>query len=105
MGRYKESDFAEVLLDHVILESIPAERSLYHREEKDKSRQKKIDELRRKVKWHIDHSLSKRQKEVLRLVMQGKKEREIGDILGITQQVVNIYKHRAINKLRELIDA
>jgi len=69
----------------------------------DEKKRAELEKLRKKLKWHIDHSLSKRQKEVLKLFLMGKKQAEIGDILGVRQQVVNVYKHRAINRLRLLM--
>ena len=62
-----------------------------------------IDSLRHNLKWHIDNSLSPRQEQVMKYFLNGKKEREIAHILGITQQVVNIYKQRAIKKLNKLL--
>jgi len=62
-----------------------------------------IEKLRNNVKWHIDNSLSPRQEQVIKYYLNGKKEREIANLLGITQQVVNIYKQRAIKKLNKLL--
>ncbi|MDD3732595.1 MAG: LuxR C-terminal-related transcriptional regulator [candidate division Zixibacteria bacterium] len=62
-----------------------------------------IDKLRHDLRWHIDNSLSTRQEQVMKYFLNGKKEREIAHILGITQQVVNIYKQRAIKKLNKLL--
>jgi DNA-binding CsgD family transcriptional regulator len=56
-----------------------------------------------RLKWHIDHSLSGRQKQVVRAFLKGQREREIAENLGITQQVVSIYKRRAIKKLHEIL--
>jgi RNA polymerase sigma factor (sigma-70 family) len=56
-----------------------------------------------KLRWHIANSLSKRQKQVIRHYLDGKTERQIGGILGISQQVVHIYKHRAIKKLQKVL--
>lgn len=98
----RESEFAEVIFDRLFLESFPSERSAYHKDISEKDKEEQLDKLRNRVKWHISRSLSKRQKEVLKLILQGKKEKEIGLILGIKQQVVNIYKQRAINKLRNI---
>jgi len=100
-GSFKESDFVEIIFDKLILEAYPVESSAYFRDEIEKKRQETLDRYRSKVIWHINHSLSKRQKEVLKLILMGKKEAEIGNILGIKQQVVNIYKQRAIKKLKD----
>ena len=99
----RESDFAEVAVDRLFLESFANEQSPYHLEETDELIRKRLDQIRSKLKWHIDHSLSKRQKEVLKYYLTGKTERQIADLLGVTQQVVNIYKHRAIKKLHKLL--
>lgn len=104
MSKKKESDFAEVVIDHLILQSIPQEKSLYYADKTDRKRRDDYAKIRSKVLWHIGRSLSPRQKEVIKLILQGKKETEIAKILGVTQQVVNIYKQRAINKLRKLIN-
>ena len=96
----RESDFAEVLVDRLFLESFPNEQSPYFVREADGEVSRSLDKFRDRLKWHINNSLSKRQKEVIRYYLRGKKEREIASILGITQQVVHIYQHRAINKLK-----
>ncbi len=101
LARFNESDFVEILFDKLILEAFPVESSAYFREEIERQRQEDIEKYRSKVVWHINHSLSKRQKEVLKLILMGKKEAEIGKILGIKQQVVNIYKQRAVRKLKD----
>ncbi len=101
----RESDFAEVAVDRLFLESFANEQSPYHTEEGDEIMRGDLDKLRSKLKWHINHSLSKRQKEVIRFYLKGKTERQIATILGVTQQVVNIYKHRAIKKLYKIMTA
>jgi DNA-binding CsgD family transcriptional regulator len=101
MSEFKESDFVEIIFDKLILESFPLEKSPYYSAEGEKF----TDNLRNKLVWHINHSLSQRQKEVLRLYLQGKKEVEIGSILGVRQQVVNIYKRRAIKRLKAILSA
>ena len=100
MDKSDRSAFVEILVDKFIIESFPAESSPYYQSEDSKGIGSAFDNLRGKVIWHINHSLSKRQKEVIKLYLMGKREIEIGNILGIKQQVVNIYKQRAINKLR-----
>lgn len=99
MTSEKEFRFAEVLVDRLFLESFSNEQSAYNI-----GLERKIDPATRlkllsRLKWHINNTLSKRQKEVVKFYLSGKKEREIGVILGVTQQVVNIYKQRAIKKL------
>ncbi len=96
--------YAEILVDRLILESFANEQSAYHQSETTPGAlNRRFKKFRGKLRWHISHSLSRRQKEVLQLVLSGKTEREIAEQLGITQQVVNIYKHRAIKKLHSLI--
>lgn len=95
-----KSVFYEVMVNRLLLESFPEEKSLFFDEESDPADITRKEKLRKKVVWHISHSLSKRQKEVIQLYLMGKKEAEIGAILGVKQQVVNIYKRRAINRLR-----
>ncbi len=101
MGR--EHEFAELIVSRQMLEAFPASRSAYRSRETSAEMERRLERLRKKIKWHISHSLSKRQKEVIRLYMLGKKEREIGEILGIKQQVVHIYKWRAIKKLQRYL--
>jgi RNA polymerase sigma factor (sigma-70 family) len=103
MKKYSQSDFAEILVDKLIMESFPIERSPYYQVPLDDKLRASFEKLRDKVKWHINHSLSKRQKEVIKLYLEGKKQAEIACLLGIKQQVVNIYKHRAINKLKHML--
>ena len=62
-----------------------------------------LSKFRQKLLWHVGHSLSARQKQVIRAFLAGHKERETARVLGITQQVVNIYKQRAIKKLHKLL--
>ena len=99
----KEYAFAEVLVDRLLLESFANEQSAYHSPSDELSDAKSINRLRSKLKWHIRNSLSRRQKEVIEFYLRGKTEREIARILGITQQVVNIYKQRAIKKLHKIV--
>ena len=99
----KEFEFAEVLVDRLFLESFANEQSAYHGGESDGRRRGKLDQFRGRLAWHINHSLSLRQRQVLKQYLSGKKEREIALALGITQQVVNIYKQRAIKKLQALM--
>jgi len=103
MARRKESEFAEVMVDRLLLESFANERSPYHSAEPHDDHRERLDKFRGKLKYHISRSLSPRQKEVIKHYLSGKREREIASILGITQQVVNIYKHRAIRKLHGLL--
>jgi len=101
----KEFEFAEIAVDRLFLESIANEQSPYYSTETEQLLHVDLNKLRRKLKWHINHSLSQRQKEVIRFYLIGKTERQIAAILGITQQVVNIYKHRAIRKLHKMLVA
>jgi len=103
MTARQESDFAEVLVDRLFLESFANEQSPYHVRDTDGQVSRALDKFRSRLKWHINNSLSQRQKQVIRYYLNGKKEREIAAILGITQQVVHIYKHRAISKLQKVL--
>lgn len=85
------------------MESFPNEASAYFSTSAEKYRSSALDKFRSKLRWHISRSLSKRQKEVMTLTLEGKKQREIAEILGITQQVVSIYKNRAVKRLQSLI--
>jgi RNA polymerase sigma factor (sigma-70 family) len=96
-------DKLELQVDRLFLESFANEQSPYYMSDFDKQANATLDKLRSRLKWHISRSLSDRQKEVLRYYLTGKTEREIARILGIKQQVVNIYKHRAMKKLQKLL--
>lgn len=98
-----QSLFAELAVDRFLLESFPNEASPYFAQPGDRNCARKLDQYRARFRWHIARSLSSRQKEVVRLTLLGKTQGEIGAILGITQQVVSIYKQRTINKLRVLL--
>jgi RNA polymerase sigma factor (sigma-70 family) len=91
----------ELLVDKLFLESFANEQSPYYIPEDERQADLALDKFRNRLKWHINHSLSPRQKQVIQFYLSGKKEREIARILGIKQQVVNIYKHRAIKKLHK----
>jgi len=93
----------EIPVDRLLLESFAIERSAYYKTDAELSKSAALDKFRNRLKWHIGNSLSRRQKQVIYSYLSGKKEREIAHDLGITQQVVNIYKHRAIKRLRELM--
>ena len=101
--RLQESDFAELPVNHTILESFANEQSAYYEPERDADSGRDLHRFRDKLVWHINHSLSRRQKQVLRSFLAGRKERETARILGVTQQVVNIYKQRAIKRLHKLL--
>jgi DNA-binding CsgD family transcriptional regulator len=102
MAPKKEYEFAEILVDKLLLESFANEQSPYHSLRDEGRPGLSLDKYRLKLKWHVRNSLSKRQKEVIEHYLKGKTEREIARILGITQQVVNIYKRRAIKKLNKV---
>jgi len=99
MTSEREFRFAEVLVDRLFLESFSNEQSAYNSALEKRIDPQKRRKLLSRLRWHMKNSLSKRQKEVLKYYLKGKKEREIAAILGVTQQVVNIYKQRAIKKL------
>ena len=103
MGKRKEFEFAELPVDKLILESFADTRSAYHISDRDAGTDEELGKFRKKLLWHIGHSLSARQKQVIRSFLAGRRERETARELGITQQVVNIYKHRAIKKLHKLL--
>jgi len=99
----KESDFAEVLVDRLILESFANEQSPYFPSAKNSTRSAALQKLESKLRYHIYHSLSLRQKDVVKRYLRGATEREIAVELGVSQQVVHIYKQRAIKRLHELL--
>lgn len=103
MGKRKEYEFAELPVDKLILESFADAQSAYHNAETDQVPEDKSQRFRQKLMWHIGHSLSERQQQVIRAFLAGRKERDTARELGITQQVVNIYKQRAIKKLHRLL--
>lgn len=105
MTARKEYLYAEILCDHKILEGFSNEKSPYYQTDSEKSRKKSNRKLIIKLNWHINNSLSDRQREVIKLLKEGKTERQAATILNITQQVVHIYKWRAINKLRKIVNA
>lgn len=102
-GKRQEFEFAEIPVDKLILESFANEHSAYHIPTREDKGRPDLSKFRNRLKWHISHSLSKRQRQVIKGVLEGKKEREIARILGVTQQVVHIYKHRAIKKLHKIL--
>jgi FixJ family two-component response regulator len=105
MARFEEHEFAELPVDKLILESFANTQSAYHITDSERTSTKELGKFRKRLMWHIGHSLSKRQKQVIQAFLAGRKERETARELGITQQVVNIYKHRAIKRLHSLLTA
>ncbi len=103
MGKRIESEFAELPVDKLILESFANAQSAYHITDSERASAEQLSRFRKKLMWHIGHSLSGRQKQVIRAFLAGRRERETARELGITQQVVNIYKHRAIKKLHNIL--
>jgi DNA-directed RNA polymerase specialized sigma subunit len=103
MGKRKEYEFAELPVDRLILESFADAQSAYHSSEGDQEGRDRLQRFKQKLMWHVGHSLSERQQQVIRAFLAGRKERDTAKDLGITQQVVNIYKHRAIKRLHELL--
>lgn len=99
----REFKFAEVLVSKLLLETFANEQSPYHPSNQTVATRDLLDKHGRRLKYHIARSLSQRQREVIRHYLRGLKEREIAQKLGITQQVVNIYKHRAIKKLAQVM--
>jgi len=105
MSKRQEFEFAELTVDKLILESFADAQSAYHIGESERATKEQLGRFRQKLMWHIGHSLSERQRQVIKAFLAGRKERETAHELGITQQVVNIYKHRAIKKLHKLLTA
>ena len=105
MSARKEFEFAEVLVDRLFLESFANEESPSFVGSENKIESKSIDRIRNRLRWHINNSLSPRQKQVIKHYLAGKTEREIAGVLGVAQQVVNIYKHRAIKKLHRILSS
>ena len=103
MGPRKEYEYAELTVDKLILESFATSQSAYHRTETESETSRQLSRFRNRLLWHINNSLSKRQKQVMRAFLAGQKQRETAQDLGITQQVVNIYKQRAIKRLQQLL--
>lgn len=99
----KEHLFAEVLCDPEVMEQFANEESVHYQSKDDQLFKDLIKKYERKLHWHINNSLSGRQKEVVKLLIMGKTERDIGQILNITHQVVHIYKARAIKRLQDKI--
>lgn len=99
----REYEFAEVLVGKLLLETFANEQSPYHPSQQSIQTRELLTKYGRKLKYHIARSLSERQKQVIKHYLMGLKEREIATKLGITQQVVNIYKHRAIKKLARIM--
>ena len=101
----KQADFAEILVDQLRLESFANEQSAYHSGDVEPKHARMLDLYRGRLKYHISHSLSKRQAQVIKAYLKGQRERQIAAELGVKQQVVNTYKHRAIKKLHKLLSA
>jgi DNA-binding CsgD family transcriptional regulator len=97
----REYLFAELHVDRAVLERFSQEMSAYYVDEELSAKHSYYSTFRRKLLWHIRHSLSTRQRQALLLILSGKTERDTAASMGISQQVVHIYKVRAINKLRD----
>ncbi len=100
----REYQFAEISVDQQILEQFSQEMSAYYYDNTDDESPHKYSDYKRKLLWHIKHSLSERQRQTLLLVLSGKTERDVAAILGISQQVAHIYKWRAISRLHEIFN-
>jgi len=103
MGRRQEYEYAEFPVDKLILESFANHESAYHKVEQDQDEPALLTRFRHRLLWHINNSLSPRQKQVMKAFLAGQKQRETARDLGVTQQVVNIYKQRAIKRLHKLL--
>ncbi len=97
----REHLFAEVIVDRDVLERFSQEMSAYYETAAAADKRTGYVKFRNKLLWHIRHSLSERQRQTLMMILSGKTEREIASLLGVTQQVVHIYKQRAIKRLHE----
>ncbi len=95
----REYQFAEIAVDRDVLEQFSQEMSAYYEDGAATDKRLSYAAYKRKLIWHIRHSLSDRQRQTLLLILSGKTERETATILGVTQQVVHIYKLRAIKHL------
>lgn len=97
----REHLFAEIIVDRDVLERFSQEMSAYYETAAAADKRASYVKFRKKLLWHIRHSLSERQRQTLMMILSGKTEREIASLLGVTQQVVHIYKQRAIKRLHE----
>jgi DNA-binding CsgD family transcriptional regulator len=97
----REYLFAEQHVDRMVLERFSQEMSAYYEDEELSAKRSFYASFKRKLLWHIRHSLSPRQRQALLLILSGKTERDVATSMGISQQVVHIYKVRAVNKLRD----
>ena len=100
MAPGKQAQFAEVLVHKLYLElfAVPGSKSAITSAARPGI---SFEEFRTKLKGLMGSGLSARQKQVMEYSLEGKSEREIAHVLGITQQVVNIHKRRARTKLRQ----
>ncbi len=96
----REYLFAELHVDQAVLERFSQEMSAYYEDDELLAKHVYYSSFKRKLLWHIRYSLSARQREALLLILSGKTERDAAAQMGISQQVVHIYKTRAINRLR-----
>jgi len=103
MGRRQEYEYAEFPVDKLILESFATSQSAYHKTEQELDAASHLSRFRNRLLWHINNSLSPRQKQVMRAFLAGQKQRDTARELGVTQQVINIYKRRAIKRLHQLL--
>jgi DNA-binding NarL/FixJ family response regulator len=105
MPHTNEYRFAEKIFEKLALESLPEKQSAYDGTGSDDHVRQHLEKHAGRLRWHIRHSLSTRQREVIELILKGKTERAIAEILSISQQVVHIYKWRAVNALRKKLSA
>jgi len=100
-----EYRYSVVLLDRGLMEAFANEDAAYFQTLPEKEKKDKYRRFISKLNWHIRNSLSGRQQEVIRLILDGQTEREIACRMGISHQVVHIYKLRAIKMLRKHFEA
>jgi len=99
-----ESDFKEVLI-LLPMEGITETAGLWFETEDERLRRWEREETRggllREVKSIAMRKLTRRQKEVFRLFLQGKSQREIGAILGISRNTIKSRWGGLVRKLRK----
>ena len=99
-----ESDFKEVLVPFP-MEGIVETSGLWFETENERlrrwEREKRRGKLLRKVKSIARRKLTRRQKEVFRLFLEGKSQREIGYILGVSRNTIKSRWDGLVMKLRK----
>jgi len=81
----------------------PTEFSEYMTTSSTKNNITEIDE--KMYSEYIYSLITKRQKEILDLSLQGYKQQEIGQILGVSQSRISVIKRKCLSKLEEVLNA